>query len=297
MSPERDAPPAVGYAAVLLAASLWGASGVVARTLLQEGISPQTLVALRLSGAAAGGLLYAAARRRPQLRAVWSEGRRIGLLGAYLAATQFAYYAAIASAGVATAIFLQYLAPALLLVWAWAVEGEPLTPAGSAAVALAWCGAFLLVAGPRGLVVNPAGVGWGLASAVLFAAYTLLARRQVTRHDPWAVLALALTAGALLWVVVTPPWDAWGKPYTLSQWLRFLHLVVLATLLPFGLFLYGLRRVSAPRAGLLATWEPVVATVAGYLVLGERLGPLQTLGAALVLAAVGLTYRDRPAAR
>lgn len=281
-----------GYAAVLLAASLWGVSGVVAKSLLAEQITPQVLVAVRLWGAAACGLLYAGLRPGGGLRRAWARRRPLAVLGLCLAANQFAYYAAIASADVATAVFLQYLAPVLLVVWARLVESHPLTPSRVGAVALAVCGAFLLVAGPRGLVVTPAGVGWGLASAVLFAAYTLLARREVARSDSWGVLALAMAAGALAWSAVVPPWEAWLRPYSATQWLRFAHLAVLATVVPFGLFLYGLRAVDPARASLVATWEPVVAALAAYVFLGERLTVGQVAGAASILVAVGWTHRE-----
>ncbi|MDQ7799811.1 MAG: EamA family transporter [Armatimonadota bacterium] len=283
----RAAPSrAAGYAAVLLAASLWGVSGAVAKTLFAEQVAPHTLVAIRLWGAAAVAVLYAGSLRPGGLRDAWARRWRVGLLGVCLSGTQFAYYAAIASADVATAIFLQYLAPVLLVVWARLAEGDPMTPSRTATVALALSGAFLLVAGPRGLLVTPAGLGWGLASAVLFAAYTVLARREVLHSDSWGVLALALAAGAVAWSLVVPPWEAWLRPYTATQWLRFLHLAVLATVLPFGLFLYGLRAVAPARASLLATWEPVVAALSAHLLLQERLTALQAAGATFILAAV-----------
>lgn len=276
---------------MLLAATLWGLSGVVAKTLLEEGVSAPSLVALRLWGAALVVLAYAATARPHALREAWRCRRRLAVLGICLAANQFAYYAAIAAAGVATAVFLQYLAPALLVVWARLREGEPLTGSRLSAVGAALCGAFLLVAGPRGLVVTPAAAGWGLASAVLFAAYTVLARREVARSDSWSVLALALAAGAVAWSAVAPPWE-WLWAYTASQWLRFLYLAVVATVVPFGLFLFGLRTVPPARAGLLATWEPVVAALVARVALGERLGAAQLVGAALILGAVAHTHRE-----
>ncbi len=290
--PRRPHPARTrGTGAVLGAATLWGLSGVVAKTLFTEGIAPQTLVAIRLSGAAALCLSYAAFRGAG-LRQAWAHKGRVAALGTCLAASQFAYYAAIASSGVAPAIFLQYLAPALLVVWARATGAEPLSPARVGAVLLASCGAFLLVAGPAGLAVTPAGLGWGLASAALFAAYTVLARQEVARADSWAVLALALAAGAVAWSAVVPPWEAWTGTYSPSQWARFAHLAVLATVLPFGLFLYGLRTTSPATAGLLATTEPLVAAVTAHVALRESFSLQQALGGALILAAVVWTHRE-----
>jgi drug/metabolite transporter (DMT)-like permease len=286
----RAIPSAGGYAAVFSAACLWGLSGVVAKSLFDESVGPTTLVAIRLWGAAAVALVYAWAFRRADLRAAWARRGRVFALGLALASTQFAYYAAIALGSVATAIFLQYLAPALLVVWARITEGQPFSPGRVGAVGLAWAGALLLVLGRGGLVVSAGGVAWGLGSAVLFAVYTVLARREVRSADPWAVLALTLASGALAWSVVVPPWVAWAQPYTPGQWLRFGHLAILATVVPFGLFLYGLRRVRPERAGIVASAEPVVAALAAYAALGERLTAQQAAGGGLILTAVFWTH-------
>ncbi len=289
-----------GYAAIFTAACLWGLSGVVAKSLLEESVQPATLVAVRLWGAAVVALLYAWLFRRAQLRGLWARLRNVFALGLTLAANQFAYYAAIALGSVATAVFLQYLAPALLVVWAWLVEGQPLSAGRVGAVGLAWLGAFLLVVGHGGLAISPGGVAWGFASAVLFALYTVVARREVRAEDPWAALALALGFGALAWSAVAPPWVVWTQPYTLGQWLRFGHLAVLATVVPFGLFLYGLRKVRPERAGIMAGVEPVVAALAAHAALGEQLTAQQVAGGGLIFVAVlwtnweGMRERERP---
>lgn len=271
---------------MLAAACLWGLSGVVAKSLLAESADPTTLVAVRLWGGGAVSLLYVWVFRKPELHRAWARRGGVFILGLTLVANQFAYYAAIAAANVATAIFLQYLAPALLVVWARLAEGQPLSPGRVGAVLLSGVGTLLLVLGRSGLVVSPGGVAWGVASAVLFSLYTVIARREVRRTDPWAVLALAFGFGALAWSVVVPPWVAWAQPRTPEEWLRFGYLAVLASVVPFGLFLYGLRGVRPERAGILASAEPVVAALAAYVALGERLAARQAAGAGLILAAV-----------
>ncbi|MDR5683472.1 MAG: DMT family transporter [Armatimonadota bacterium] len=164
-----------------------------------------------------------------------------------------------------------------------------MTFARTGAVALAVTGSYLLVVGPVGLVATPAGIAWGLASAALFATYTLLARRRVARADQWGTLVLALLSGAVVWSLGVPPHTAWLQPYTPSQWLLFAHLAVLATVLPFELFLYGLRFVSPSRAGLTATLEPVVAAFVAYAVLEEWLNVRQVAGGVLIVLAVAWT--------
>ncbi len=69
------------------------------------------------------------------------------------------------------------------------------------------------------------------------------------------------------------------------------YLALVTTLLAQWLYLTGLRQVEASRASLIASVEPVVAAVLGYLVLGERLDPPQFVGGTLVLGAVMIARR------
>jgi drug/metabolite transporter (DMT)-like permease len=55
---------------------------------------------------------------------------------------------------------------------------------------------------------------------------------------------------------------------------------------PFGLFISGLRFLPPTQASIVGTLEPVIAAVVAYLILGETLIPLQILGGALVLVGV-----------
>ena len=51
-------------------------------------------------------------------------------------------------------------------------------------------------------------------------------------------------------------------------------------------FNLGLQRVPASNASIVATLEPALATVLGWLLLGERMEPVQIVGAAFILTAV-----------
>jgi drug/metabolite transporter (DMT)-like permease len=62
--------------------------------------------------------------------------------------------------------------------------------------------------------------------------------------------------------------------------------IVFGTVAPFGLVLLGLRLIGATRTGLVGTVEPVLAGFIAWVVLAERLAPVQVLGAAVVLAGI-----------
>lgn len=71
-----------------------------------------------------------------------------------------------------------------------------------------------------------------------------------------------------------------------GMWACAAALVVLSTALPYLLYTWGLARVEAGKASILACVEPVVAALAGVLAFGEPMSVLTAAGIALVLAGV-----------
>jgi drug/metabolite transporter (DMT)-like permease len=79
-----------------------------------------------------------------------------------------------------------------------------------------------------------------------------------------------------------------GLPTAPRAWLPVLGIAVVSTVLALRMFLAGLARVGPTRASVVSSLEVVVTLVLAFVLLGERLGPLQWLGAVLILGAVAL---------
>jgi drug/metabolite transporter (DMT)-like permease len=122
-------------------------------------------------------------------------------------------------------------------------------------------------------------------SAAFFAFYLLRASTLAQRLDTWTMLVYGFGAGSLLWAgydLVTgtaPPMD-W------RIWAVMALLGVVGTLLPHGLFLIALRTIRPSSAGIVATAEPVFAGVIAFLAFGDRLQPLQLVGAAIIIGGI-----------
>jgi drug/metabolite transporter (DMT)-like permease len=61
---------------------------------------------------------------------------------------------------------------------------------------------------------------------------------------------------------------------------------LLGTLVAHGLFVLAVRTIRPSSAGIVATAEPVFAGLIAFLVLGDRLEPLQVFGAAVIVAGI-----------
>lgn len=93
-----------------------------------------------------------------------------------------------------------------------------------------------------------------------------------------------MTAGGLVLAPVAALVEGAPPALTGTHLLGFGYLAIVNTVLGYVLWLRGLERLPATGVAFLALMSPVVATVAGWLVLGQQLTPLQLLGALLALA-------------
>ena len=68
---------------------------------------------------------------------------------------------------------------------------------------------------------------------------------------------------------------------------------LLGTMVPFALSIGALRHLPATTVGIIATFEPVAASVVAWVWLGESLDAAQLAGGAVVLAGIVLAQTSR----
>jgi drug/metabolite transporter (DMT)-like permease len=286
--------PLRGYLLAALAAAGWAAGGLTAKLLFvnSERIDPAALSAARALLSTLMLLVFLGLFRRRELAVRVRDLPFFALFGIVgLALVHFTYFMTIQRTNVPTAILLEYLAPILVLGVSVAFLGERMTWALPIGVIASVTGCALMVGaiGGEGLRVSPAGIGWGLSSAVFFALYTVLGKYAASRFSPWTLLTYGLGAATVFWLIYL------GGPgpiiRLLSDGRTFTAVAVMAlvsTIVPFGAFLSALHHIDATKASITATLEPVLAGIATYFIaqLYAPLSALQLLGGALVILAV-----------
>ena len=179
----------------------------------------------------------------------------------------------------------------------WAALGLSLS--GLVLVAEVWQGGGSLDAG---------GVAGALAAALCLATYYLMGERGTTTRDPVVLTCWSFVAAALFWAVAAPFWPfdpaALGVPVPVSLgslelplWVLVGWIVVLGAALPFWLSLAALRHLPPTTAGLIATVEPVLASIVAWLWVEQVLSGWQVLGGLVVLVGIGLAQTARSARR
>ena len=281
----------LGYLYVMLAAVLFAVSGTGAKFLFNRGMTPYQLIQLRVTLAFLGLLLWLAWRDRPLLKIAAKDLFYFMLLGSLgIGAAQFFYLFAISKIKVAAAILLHYTGPIFVALYAAIFRKQKLTRNSVLALGGTVAGCFL-VAGAYNLdllALNRSGIVGGLLAALAFAAYTLLSEYGMHKYSPWTVLLYALLFATLAWNVLHPPLEALLRFYAPAEWSWILFIAICGTILPFGLYFEGIKRIRSTHASITATLEPITAGVISAVFLGEILSGLQVLGGVLVLASIVL---------
>ncbi|MDQ3706988.1 MAG: DMT family transporter [Chloroflexota bacterium] len=298
----RLSPRQRGIFFVLLAAGLWGTLGTFYRFGTEQfHLTPLAIVfwrgglaALAL-GLVMGLVLPLGAGKRGLLRVRRADlpmFLAFGLLG--VTAFYPLYIYSVLLVGVAVAVVLLYTAPIIVAVLAWRFLGESFDRRKLAALLLTFLGVLLMSRAydPALLGVNALGVLCGLGSAFAYALYSILGKVSLNRGYGVATTSFYIYSigvlGLLALAFVTGPNQLLVTGDDLGAWGLLLILALVQTLGAVAAYVTGLRYLEAGIASILATFEPVVATMLAFFVLHEAIDWPQMLGGLLVIAAVFL---------
>ncbi len=132
------------------------------------------------------------------------------------------------------------------------------------------------------------GEGWMLTAALAMALGTVLIRFACKKSDPVAVTGWHMFFGGfpiLIWHYFDnsiPFWPTWN----LTEWGLMIYASLFGSALAYGLFFWFANQVELTSFSTLAFLTPVFALFTGGIWLGERLGPLQWIGVALIFVSV-----------
>lgn len=287
----------IGPLLIILAGCFWGSMGIFVRRLTAFGFSSIQIVAIRVTLAALFFCALLLIKERSGFRiALRDIPLFLGLgFGSILFFT-VCYFTAITMMTLSTAAILLYTSPIWIMLMSVLVFREKLNGKKLTALALAFAGC-VLVSGISGEGITPAGLLIGLGSGLGYGLYSILGTIALRKYSPYTVTAYTfLFAAAGSWLICGPSdmISGFAAAPDLVSLLLLCGLTALVTaVIPFLFYTLGLRTVEASRAGILATVEPLVATLVGILVFSEPLTLLSGLGILLILSAVILLNLKR----
>ena len=294
---------ALGFVACAAASSLWGCGFFFGKIALAE-MSSAHMVLYRFLFAMPV-LLPLLWTHRPQFtRNEWGLLLVASFLGVPL---QFLIqFYALSITTVSHASLMVGTMPVILAVGATVFAHERMDRVGWMALTGSTCGAALIALGgghaKGGATAGPTLLGDLLVIVALMIAlfWILLNKRLMERNSHVVVTVYGLLLGTMMLMVWVPL--RYGMPpvagVSLKAWLALAGSGVLCTASTTLLWNWGMTQVPASQAGVLLNMEPLIGSLLGVLVLGERLGPSAWVGGALILAAaVMLTTRSKTRVR
>ncbi|MEJ2222904.1 MAG: EamA family transporter [Desulfobacterales bacterium] len=279
----------IGYLYVALAAVLFAVSGTAAKFLFHSGITPYQLIQLRTTLAFVGLLIWLCLKHSALLKISISDLPYFLALGVFgIGAAQFLYLFAISKINVAAAILLHYTGPVFVALYVVLVQRQTIGRISVLAICGTLAGCYLVVGAYnlQLLALNRLGIISGLLAAVAFAVYSVLSDYGMRKYASWTVLLYGMLFAALMWNVLHPPLEAVLHGYAAVQWGWILFIGIFGTILPFGLYFKGIKKIRPTPASITATLEPISAGVIAGIFLGEVMGPLQITGGLIVIVSI-----------
>ncbi|EJR11974.1 DMT family transporter [Bacillus cereus] len=285
----------LGSLYLILASSIWGGMYVVVKVLVSV-IPPLELVWLRYLVAIVALLIIGFVTKQK-----WSIEKHyfliiitIGVIGYAISIVTQETGTMLSSAQMGAVITSS--TPAFMVLFAWLILKERLTFKKGISVCLATIGVIIIV-GIGDL--NTSSVLGGISlliAALTWALMSVLVKRLPSDYSQIVVTTYStLVALIVLTPFVLPRLHA----IDISQLIHptilggLLYLGIISTAVAFLLWNRGLQMLNASSGGLFFFFQPVVGTLLGWLILGEKIGVTFWVGSALILMGVLLVIREK----
>lgn len=271
---------------------LWGISGVCGQFLFQsKDVTASWLVPLRLVTAGFLLLCYYLIRDKGKAFDIWKTKRNridiiiYGLAGMMLC--QYSYFQTIEWSNAGTATVIQYLGPALIVVWVCLQTKRLPEKKEVLGVILAVTGIFLIAThgNPTTLALSQKALIMGLISAVSVVIYTVKPARMQAEFDTPLVLAWGMLIGGIALTIAFRPWNNKvifdGETFT-----ALTFIILFGTMAGFSMYMTGVKMIGSVRASLYSCVEPVASMVLTAVWMKVSFTTPDLIGTAFVIATI-----------
>ena len=275
----------------VIAGIAWGLSGTSGQYLMAHGISALVLTNIRLIVAGLLLVLLSHIKSKEQFLAFLKDKSSLfslllfSLFGLFL--NQLAYLSAIQETNAGTATVLQYVCPVGILAYTCIKDKVAPTIAEILSMILAIGGTFLIATHGQmdQLSMTPAGLFWGLFSALTYALYIILPIKLIQKWGSILVIGVGMTISGFVAVPFTGIIGA-RIPMSFDIFLAFAGIILIGTVFAYTAFLKGASMVGPVKSSLLASIEPISAVFFAFMIMGDIFYPVDFLGMAMILLAV-----------
>ena len=282
-----------GYGFIVAAASCWAFIGIFSSIAFAQGLEPMEVAFWRALFA-----WFCFGTQALILGQTRLERRDIPLLGFFGVFGIFLFYVsyqyAVKTGGAALAVVLLYTAPAWVVVCSFFIFRERLSGYKILAVVLVIAGVYMISRSGGGKAADDvSSLGLlalvsGLVAGLCYSLYYTVGKYFSGRYSSANLFLYVLPVGIVCMLPLVE-----FAPKNVVAWSSLIAVSTVSTYLANYCYYQGVKYLEAGRASIVATLEPVVATAAAYVILGESLSLLGYLGAAVIITAVIITIAGK----
>ncbi len=290
---------ATGYILYLIAATLWGLNGTISKIILLSIGDAARVSQLRTTSAFIILITVVALTNRKAFRLKKSEVPVLlvyALLGITL--TQWAYFEAISRMPVGITLLIEFTAPIYIVLWVRFVRKQKVRSTIWLGLALAIGGLALVAQVWQGFMLDKVGFFFAFGATFSLVIYFLFGEKASQNRDSVSLIMWGFLIATIFWAITLPwqnfPWESLNvnvQPFVNSEvstpllWL-ITYMVIGGTVVPFVLVVMAIKHLGAAGASLMGMFEPLVAFLIAWIVLGESLNLIQILGGFAMLTGV-----------
>ena len=274
---------------VLIAAVMWGGIGIFIKNLERLNVTPLNIVFMRCFFTVVILAVFLAFKDRSAFKISLKDIPLFaanGILSVVM--FTFCYYKTIELSTLSVAAVLMYTAPIFVMIISVLFFKEKLTFNKIIALILSFAGcAFVSGIVGTAIKIETAALIFGILTGFGYSLYTIFGSRLILRGYGTLQIIFYTFLFALIGAVfiLFATGDGGALHYPFEAWFWAFLMAIFNTILPYLFYTLGLKNMDASKAPIIATVEPVAATVLG-LFYGEGLTVFGVIGIALVLSSV-----------
>ncbi|MCY6484147.1 EamA family transporter [Clostridium aestuarii] len=278
-----------GYLLALLAGVSWGFMGIFVKNLDDLGFNSMTISSFRPTIAVIFYLIINLIKNpecfKTNLKGLlfFAVYGIFALDGMFIASSYAVKYT-----GVATASVLLFINPIIVVVLSYFIFKEKFTTKKIIALILAILGCCLVVKAydSNTFKLNLIGILWGILSGVTVALQNILGKIAIKKYSYKTHLIYSFLFGAIfLWFFV-PPWDLVKSIKGTDSLINILGIGFVATLIPNEAMIKALQYIESGKVSIVASVEPLVASILAFIIFGEIFEIPQLIGMFLIITSI-----------
>ena len=275
-----------------LASSLWAISGISGEILFKQfNFSSDWLVSTRTL--VSGILLFMIVvfiEKKSILRPLKNKRDSMGIIlfgaaGMYL--VQYTYFKTIELSNVSFATILQFTAPFFIFIYE-SIKNRKLPSILTVTLLFMTILGVVFIA-TRGnfsnLSVSLEALLFGLVSAVMIAFYSTYPKKLLKKYGSITIVGWGMIIGSVISNIIHPIWEIQGDINTKSI-IQVIIVVILGTSIAYLIYIASLNYISSSLAGILTTFEPVLAAVLSVVIFGLKFSIIELIGFVLVFVSI-----------